>query len=96
MNIFEQQRFDSLYQQHLSALKRLGKSHSTIDLYSRPVRRITSFFDRCPDTLTIQDLEAYFDSLIQSHSWSTVKTDRNGLQFFYKHVLKIQWLCVHL
>lgn len=91
MNIFDQQRFDSLYQQHLSALKRLGKSDSTIDLYSRPVRRITSYFDRCPDTLNRQDLEAYFDSLIQSHSWSTVKTDRNGLQFFYKHVLHIQW-----
>lgn len=91
MNIFEQQHFESLYQQHLSALKRLGKSDSTIDLYSRPVRRITSFFDRCPDTLTRQDLESYFESLIHSHSWSTVKTDRNGLQFFYKHVLQIQW-----
>jgi integrase/recombinase XerD len=96
MNNIEQQHFNLLYQQHLSALKRLGKSDSTIDLYSRPVRRITSFFDRCPDTLKQQDLEAYFESLIHSHSWSTVKTDRNGLQFFYKHVLKIQWTWVDI
>jgi integrase/recombinase XerD len=96
MNNIEQQHFNLLYQQHLSALKRLGKSDSTIDLYSRPVRRITSFFDRCPDTLKQQDLEAYFESLIHSHSWSTVKTDRNGLQFFYKHVLQIQWTWVDI
>ncbi len=38
----------------------------------------------------------YFDALIQSHSWSTVKTDRNGLQFFYKHVLNKQWQWVDI
>jgi integrase len=31
---------------------------------------------------------------VRSHSWSTVKIDRNGLQFFWKHVLKRdrQWI----
>jgi site-specific recombinase XerD len=91
MNNTQQCHFNHLYQQHLNALKRQGKSDSTIDLYARPLRRIVTFFDRCPDTLTEQDLNAYFDALIVSHSWSTVKTDRNGLQFFYKYVLRIQW-----
>ena len=36
-------------------------------------------------------LEAHFDALVASHSWSTVKIDRNGLQFFYEHVLKRDW-----
>jgi integrase/recombinase XerD len=25
---------------------------------------------------------------VKSHSWSTVKIDRNGLQFFYKYVVE--------
>lgn len=29
--------------------------------------------------------------MVKSHSWSTVKVDRNGLQFFYKHVLGKHW-----
>jgi len=32
-----------------------------------------------------------FFKLIESHSWSTVKIDRNGLQFFWKHVLNCDW-----
>lgn len=89
MNNCQQKHFDSLYLQHLNALKRQGKRPSTIDLYSRPVRRIAVFFNRCPDTLSRYDLEIYFDALIKSYSWSTVRTDRNGLQFFYKFVIFI-------
>jgi integrase/recombinase XerD len=55
------------------------------------VRRITQYFDKTPDTLSIQDLKLYFNALIQSHSWSTVKLDRNGLQFFYHYTLNKQW-----
>lgn len=91
MHKAQQKRYQSLYQRHLSALQRQGKSQKTIEAYSRAVRRITEHFDRCPDRLTRDDLEAYFSALIQSHSWSTVKLDRNGLQFFYKHVLDQQW-----
>ncbi len=35
-------------------------------------------------------------SLIETHSWSTVKLDRCGLQFFYKHVLGKKWLWVDI
>lgn len=91
MNQAQQARFDSLYQQHLNALRRQGKAASTIDVYARAVRRITEFFDQCPDRLTLAQLKQYFDALVKSHSWSTVKVDRNGLQFFYKHVLDQDW-----
>lgn len=91
MNKFEQQRFDSLYEQHLTNLTLQGKRPATIDAYSRAVRRIAAFFDRCPDNLTTDDLKRYFAQLIESHSWSTVKLDRNGLQFFYRYVLDKQW-----
>lgn len=33
---------------------------------------------------------------MKPHSWSTVKFDRNGLQFFYKHVLGKQWQWVDI
>ena len=36
-------------------------------------------------------MEIYFAGLVESHSWSTVKIDRNGLQFFWRHVLKKDW-----
>ena len=44
-----------------------------------------------PDQLTPEQLEVYFAELVESHSWSTVKIDRNGLQFSWKYVLKKDW-----
>ena len=96
MNKAQQKRFDSLYQEHLNALKRQGKSKATIDAYSRAIRRISKHFHRCPDRLTVNDLKGYFTSLIESHSWSTVKLDRCGLQFFFKHVLAKKWQWVDI
>jgi site-specific recombinase XerD len=96
MNKAQQARFNSLYEQHVNALHRQGKAASTIDVYARAVRRITAFFDRCPDRLTLDHLKDYFTALVKSHSWSTVKVDRNGLQFFYQHVLNKQWIWVDI
>lgn len=91
MNTAQKKKFDLLYRKHVSALERLGKAASTIDVYSRAVRRIAEFWDTCPDSLTQEQLEIYFASLVKTHSWSTVKVDRNGLQFFYQHILKQDW-----
>jgi integrase/recombinase XerD len=96
MNKAQQNHFNLLYQEHVNALTRQGKSKVTIDSYARAVRRISAFFDRCPDQLSQDDLKRYFTSLIKTHSWSTVKIDRNGLQFFYKHVLGKQWIWVDI
>jgi site-specific recombinase XerD len=91
MNAAQQKKFDALYRQHVSALRRQGKADSTIDVYARAVRRITEYWNKCPDSLTVKQLETYFTDLVQSHSWSTVKVDRCGLQFFYQHVLQRDW-----
>lgn len=87
----EANRFNELYQRHLRFLKLQGKSQKTIEAYARAVRRISEDFDCCPDKLTLKQREQYFSDLVKSHSWSTVKIDRNGLQFFWKHVLKRDW-----
>lgn len=91
MHADEQNRFDTLYQRHLRALKLQGLSAKTIDVYARAVRRLATAFDCCPDRLTVAQLEAHFSALVDSHSWSTVKVDRNGLQFFWRHVLEREW-----
>ena len=96
MNKSQQVKFESLYRKHVSALKRQGKAESTIDVYARAVRRVAEYWDCCPDKLTVEQLEAHFDALVQSHSWSTVKVDRSGLQFFYEHVLKRPWTWVNM
>ena len=96
MNQAETNRFNELYQRHLRLLKLQGKSQKTIDAYARAVRRIREHFDCCPDQLTLEQREKYFAALVQSHSWSTVKVDRNGLQFFWKHVLKRDWQWVNI
>lgn len=92
----EQKRFDGLYEQHLRALKLHGYSASTIDVYSRAVRRLTEHFDCVPDQLNIDQLTGYFAELVDARSWSLVKIDRNGLQFFWKHILKQDWSWVEI
>jgi len=92
----EQKRFDNRYKKHLRALKLQGMSDSTIDVYAREVRRVTQYYDCCPDRLSIEQLEAYFAALVESPSWSTVKVDRNGLQFFWKRVLKRDWTWIEI
>ena len=91
MNKSEENRFADLYQRHLNLLKLQGKSKSTIDAYSRVVRRIKNHYDCCPDKLVKEQLENYFGELVETHSWSTVKIDRLGLMFFWKHVLERDW-----
>ena len=63
----------------------------TVDAYARAVRRTAEFFDRCPADLTAEDLRVYFVKLLENHSWSTIKLDHCGLQFFYRHVLDKPW-----
>lgn len=91
MNNEQQQRSDYLYEQHVTHLTLQGKRPATIDRYSSALRRITHHLDKSPDTLTTDDLKRYFAQLIKTHSWSTVRIDRNGLQFFFKHVLQRDW-----
>ncbi len=92
----EQKRFRTLYDQHLRALKLRGYAASTIDVYARAVRRVSERFDCVPDRLSTEQLEEHFAELVDSHSWGTVRIDRNGLQFFWKYVLKLDWQWVQM
>lgn len=87
----EVKRFEILYDRHLKKLKLQGKADKTIDAYARAVRRVKAHFDCCPDALSIEQLEEYFVQLVEKYSWSTVKLDRLGLMFFWKHVLEMDW-----
>lgn len=96
MNTTEQVHFDELYSRHLRALKLRGMSGATIDSYARAVRRVAIHFDCSPERLSTKQLEVYFAELVESHSWSTVKIDRNGLQFFWQYVLKKDWQWIEI
>ncbi|WP_423808271.1 phage integrase N-terminal SAM-like domain-containing protein [Photobacterium damselae] len=41
--------------------------------------------DKSLNTLTTDDLKKYLTQLIKTYSSSTVKIDRNCLQFFFEH-----------
>lgn len=96
MDSSEQARFDALYAQHLRALKLQGKAPATVDSYARAVRRVAAHFDRCPDRLDAEDFKSYFAELIDRRSWSLVKIERCGLQFFHQHVLGREWAWVEM
>ena len=83
--------FQQNYQLHLKHLKLKGLQPKTIDAYSRAIRRIGERFDYQIDSLTEGQLTDYFTELVASHSWSTVKLDLYGLQFYYAHVLRKPW-----
>jgi site-specific recombinase XerD len=87
MEVIEQARCNALYHKHVRALKLKGHADKTIDAYSRAVRRLTEYLGRCPDEVTKDELDAYFARLLETHSWSTIKLDRNGIRFFYEEVL---------
>lgn len=75
-------------------MKRHGKAPKTIEAYGRAVRRLAGFVETCPDDLSTDTLNTFFEWLIDSHGWSTVKLDRNGIRFFYEEVLhkSMPWL----
>ncbi|NOY82881.1 MAG: hypothetical protein GXP31_17935, partial [Kiritimatiellaeota bacterium] len=91
MESSQQARFDHLHGKLTVTLKARGMSPKTVDSYSRAVRKLADRFDCCPDTLGVDELTLYFAELTDSYSWSTVKVERNGIMFFWKHVLHRHW-----
>ena len=87
----EQRRFDAQYKKLLTALKLHNFSKTTQDIHARAVRRLAVNTGRPPDRVTKDQCREHFSALINSHSWSTVISDRAGLAFFFKHVLNKHW-----
>jgi site-specific recombinase XerD len=92
----EELKLAQFFDQMVKALKRQGMSERTVGAYSRVVFRLGRFFDKCPDELEKKDLKNYFDHLIGTRSWSTVRADRCAMQFFWKHVLNRKWKWVNI
>jgi site-specific recombinase XerD len=92
MKSTKEAQFDQRYQSHLKHLKLKGLQPKTIDAYARAIRRVGDYFGHRIDALTEAQLTNYFTDLIASHSWSTVKLDLYGLQFYYAHVLRKPWV----
>jgi len=84
------------YLRHVKLLILQGKAQKTVDSYSRAIRRITHYFDCCPDELTPEQLQNYFADMVKNHSWSMVKIDRLGLQFYWKHILQKDWQWINI
>jgi site-specific recombinase XerD len=84
-------QFNKSYQKHLKLLRLNGFQPKTIEAYSRAIRRIGNYFDCRIDNLTSDQLLDYFNELLDSHSWNTVKLDLYGLKFFYTKVLNKTW-----
>ena len=97
MNILEQERFNRLYEEYSRLLILQGYSKTTVENYSRSIRRLAQWADQCPDErLGKKDFELYFIDLLATHSWSTVKCDRNGFTHYWKLVLGLDWQWVNI
>jgi len=83
--------FDRMYDKHVKCLKLLGLRPKTISAYARAMRRIGEYFDYQVEDLSLDQLLDYFNDLLESHSWSTVKLDLYGLKSFYTNVLNKTW-----
>ena len=97
MNKREERKFDTHYDKFIQRLTLKGYSSATISSYSRSIRRLASFFDQCPDKrLTKDNFETYFSELHKTHSWSTIKCDRNGIMHYWELVLELDWKWVNI
>jgi len=64
---------------------------TSIDAYSRAIRRIGEYFNYQLEDLKQDQLLNYFHDLLNRLSWSAVKLDLYGLKFFYTYVLNKTW-----
>ncbi|MEY2340819.1 site-specific integrase [Acidithiobacillus sp. IBUN Pt1247-S3] len=90
------EHFDRHYQSHLKHLKRKGLQPKTFDAYARAIRRLGDYFGHQIDDLSEAQLTDYFSDLIESHSWSTIKLDLYGLEFYTTYVLHNPWAMPNL
>jgi site-specific recombinase XerD len=91
MKPFKNETFAQLHKQFKRDIRLQGKSQNTIDSYTRSLRRLLTYFDCHPKDLTPDDLLLYFEDLLNTRSWSTVKVDLCGLRHFWERILKTKW-----
>jgi integrase len=94
MNSSELEHFHSLYEEMIRAMKLHGLRTRTIESYCSSMRRVTHYFDRCPDDVTPSELKDFFSTMLEHYSWSTIRVTLSALQFFHRYVLdrEMQWV----
>lgn len=91
-----QGEFDRRYQTLLKHLRLQGLRPKTIEAYARGIRRMGEHFEWQIDDLSAEQLSDYFNGLLQTHSWSSLKLDLYGYKFYTEHVLGKPWVMPHL
>ncbi len=89
-------KFKNYHSKLLKHLRLKGLQPKTIDAYELAIRRIYIYFKGNVENLSTDQKLNYFDQLLSTHSWSTVKLDLYGLRFFTIHVLNKQWINARL
>jgi integrase/recombinase XerD len=73
----------------IEELKLDGKQKTTIESYVEKVANLGRHYNRCPSTLSDDEIRAFILSLIEKGlAPRTLNLYRSGLLFFYRHVLK--------
>lgn len=91
----EAQLFNVRYTQYRKLLTLHGYRKSTIRNCLRGIRRLAEWCDQCPDErLTRDDFIDYFSTLLETHSWSSLKCDRMAIIHYWRLVLKAEWVGV--
>jgi integrase/recombinase XerD len=70
-----------------------GKSERTRDAYIRTVRMLANFYGKTPDTISEEELRAYFLHRKNVSLWSpkTMRICYCGIRFFFTNVLQHNW-----
>jgi integrase/recombinase XerD len=81
------------YQQSINALQLNGKGERTQQAYTRALRMLVQFTGKPPESISEQELEAYFLHRRNRDHWSpnTMRICYCGIRFFFVHVLKRDW-----
>lgn len=79
-----------LRQQMIEAMRQRGYSHRTHDSYLAAVRDLARHYQRAPDQISLDEVQAFFRylALERQLSGASCRLYLHGVRFFYLHVLK--------
>jgi site-specific recombinase XerC len=75
-----------------------GMSEKTQNSYVRSVAQLASFYNRSPDQISDEEVQAFLLHLIRTRklSWSSCNVAVYGLRFFYHHTLNREKTTFHI
>ena len=81
------------YQKSINALTLNGKAERTQEAYTRAVRMLSEFYAKSPESITEDELEAYFLRRRNVDHWSanTMRICYCGIRFYFVQVLQRTW-----